>query len=111
MKSLFRFYTMTKELDAQSPYQDIDSVGKEILFMVGNARLHNQLIGVSDILRQQELASPATLHARLKQLRDKGFIEILPGEDNRFKYLKPSALALDYFHQLSKFLKKSAQLS
>ncbi|KXW56411.1 hypothetical protein LHV13_08110 [Ferrovum sp. PN-J185] len=111
MKSLFRFYTLAKELESQAPYQDIDSVGKEILYMIGNARQHNQMISVSDILRQQDLASPATLHARLKHLREAGFIEILPGEDNRFKFLKPSQITLDYFNQLTKYLKKSAQIN
>ncbi|HQT81311.1 MAG: hypothetical protein B7Z60_00770 [Ferrovum sp. 37-45-19] len=110
MKSLFHFYTMTKELEAQAPYHDIDSVGKEILFMIGHACQHNQLIRVTDILKQQNLASSATLHARLKQLRERGLIDILPGADNRFKYLQPSSLALSYFNQLDKYLKKSSQL-
>jgi len=32
----------------------------------------------------------------------------VPGDDNRFKFLKPSALANDYFKAVDRCLKKAA---
>ena len=49
--------------------------------------------------------SPATIHRRLKSLRKKGIIELAVDEaDNRVKYVKPTALAADYFAQINQAL-------
>ena len=78
------------------------------MLLIGMAHFDKRSLTVTDVLALSELASPATLHCRLKELRNWEFVEIVPGDDNRFKFLKPSALANDYFKAVDRCLKKAA---
>ena len=49
----------------------------------------------------RQIGSPATLHARLKQLRDKEMINYVIETDGRKKYIEPTEVALKYFSQIS----------
>jgi len=49
--------------------------------------------------------SSTTAHRRLKSLRKKGVITLVPDEaDNRIKYVQPTGVAHQYFSQLGKCL-------
>ena len=55
-------------------------------------------------------ASPTTIHRRIKSLRKKGVIQLTVDEiDNRIKYVAPTALATEYFAQLSNALVKATK--
>ena len=56
---------------------------------------------VSDAIAMRAIGSPATLHARLKQLRDKEMITYVIETDGRKKYIEPTEGALKYFSQIS----------
>jgi hypothetical protein len=107
MKALFKFYKLVKAVDSLPAYASLDAVHKEILMAVGAHLQDKELLTVSDVLGMTHLASPATLHGRLKDLRNQGFIEIEAGDDNRFKFLKPSQLANEYFNALGSSLRKA----
>lgn len=52
--------------------------------------------------------SSATVHRRLKTLKQKGYLEFAPdATDSRIKYLAPTPLALQYFTELGAALSKS----
>lgn len=107
MNALFKYHKLAGAVENQPAFRGLDPVQVEILMAVGSRRHDEELLTVSNVLEMSNLASPATLHGRLKELRQRGFIEIVPGQDSRFKYLKPSALALEYYHALDRCIRKS----
>ncbi len=109
MKALFKYHQLAQAVNALPAFKELDSVQIEILMAVGACRQNNQKLTVSNILEMTDLASPATLHGRLKDLRSRGFITIVPGQDNRFKFLQPSDLANDYFNALDRCVRKAGQ--
>jgi hypothetical protein len=111
LHSLFKFHKLTSAVDSHDSYVGLTAIHKELLMLIGKAHYAKQPLTVSDVLALTKLASPATLHGRLKELRNWGFVEIVTGADNRFKFLKPSALANDYFNAVARCLKKAAQAS
>lgn len=55
-------------------------------------------------------ASPATVHRRLKTLRDKGLIVLAEdASDNRIKYVEPTAQTKAYFAKLGQALDKATR--
>jgi DNA-binding MarR family transcriptional regulator len=111
MKALFKYHKLAESVDAQPSFKGLDPVQIEILMAIGTSRLNDQMLTVSNILEMTELASPATLHGRLKELRTRGFIEIVSGQDNRFKFLQPSDLANEYFNALDRCIRKAVQVA
>lgn len=109
MNALFRYHKLAEAVEALPAFCGLDPVQIEILMAIGSSRQHDQMLTVSNVLEMTHLASPATLHGRLKELRNRGFIEIVPGQDNRYKFLKPSPLANEYFVALDKCIRKSVQ--
>ncbi len=109
MNALFRYHKLAEAVEALPAFRGLDPVQIEILMAIGVSRHNDQMLTVSNVLEMTHLASPATLHGRLKELRNRGFIEIVPGQDNRYKFLKPSALANEYFTALDKCIRKSVQ--
>jgi DNA-binding MarR family transcriptional regulator len=54
-------------------------------------------------LRLNKIASPATLHRKLDELREAGLIQqVFEGKDRRTKYLVPTKEADAYFAKMSK---------
>ncbi len=109
MKALFKYHQLAEVVNAQPAFKGLDSVQIEILMAVGLSRQNDQKLTVSNILEMTDLASPATLHGRLKELRTRGFIKIISGQDNRFKFLQPSELANEYFNALERCVRKAVQ--
>ena len=56
---------------------------------------------VGELILLKEIASPATIHVRLKKLRAKGYLETLEEEDSRIKKIVPSKLALRRYQLIS----------
>ncbi len=109
MNALFRYHKLAESIEALPAFKGLDPVQVEILMAVGLSRQNEEMLTVSNVLEMTHLASPATLHGRLKELRNRGFIEIVPGQDNRFKFLAPSPLANEYFNALDRCIRKSVQ--
>jgi hypothetical protein len=66
-------------------------VEARILQAVALSRQTGERLSVRDMMAKRELGSPATLHARLKSMREKGWIRLGDTEDSRRKQLKHSA--------------------
>jgi DNA-binding MarR family transcriptional regulator len=53
------------------------------------------------------IASPATIHRKLDQLRELGMIDtVFEGKNRRTKYLVPTKAAHDYFDQVGQVMKQ-----
>ena len=67
-----------------------------------------QKLMIGDITLMREIASPATIHTRLKSLRAKKMIRFVLGEDDRRKYVEPSELAYQYFAKVGQLIIKAS---
>ena len=71
----------------------------EIIFI--NSFQPNSHLKVNDVIEVSELGSRATIHRGLYRLRESEVIEFFHKPGNyRFKYLKPTKKAVNYFSKL-----------
>lgn len=68
---------------------------------------HGESLKIGDVTLMRDLASPATLHSRLKSLKEKKLISFMLGDDDRSRYVMPSDLAYKYFDQVGKLIAKA----
>ena len=63
---------------------------------------------VTEAMALGHIASPATLHRKLDQLREMGMIDtFFEGSNRRTKYMVPTATALRYFEKAEKALQST----
>jgi len=89
----------------------LDPLEQRILEFVARARQANQPLSVRDMIMHAELGSPATLHARLKSMRKKGWIQLGDTDDARRKQVELTQAALRHFDKLSECLVKATKNS
>lgn len=79
-----------------------DSTAIKLLEVIAACENHEALT-VTDCMEMGDIASPATIHRKLDDLRELGLIEQTYREKNRrTKYLVTTAAARKHFDQLSK---------
>jgi len=76
--------------------------------MVARAGQDEERLSVRDMMAKDELGSPATVHSRLKSMREKGWIVLADTEDTRRKQVELTQAALLHFDKLSKCLVQAA---
>jgi len=91
-------------------FPSLDSVEKNLLDELSISWKAGQHMLVSDAIALSRIGSPATLHSRLKNLRQLGMIEYIADEDARKKYIQPTEKALKYFSQISDCMKQAARV-
>ena len=103
-----RFLNLTKSIEALPAAPSLDLIEREVLSAL--ALNKNQPILIADAISLKEIASQATLHGRLKQLKKKGMVKIVPdSSDGRRKYIEPTQKACNYFDQMAKCIIKAAK--
>ena len=84
---------------------DIDPIALKLLEAITDGYEQGKLLRVSDVLELNELASYATLHKKLEQLKQHNWVEVEYMEgDHRSRYLVPTKVTLKYFDDLGKAL-------
>jgi DNA-binding MarR family transcriptional regulator len=76
---------------------------------VARASTDNQRLSVRDMLGNAELGAPATIHARLKSMREKGWIMLVDTEDARRKQVALTDDALAHFARLSRAMVRATK--
>ena len=61
------------------------------------------------MMAQSELGSPATLHARITSMREKGWLQLTDTEDARRKQIELTHAALKHFDKLGEAFAKAAK--
>ena len=103
----FRFLHLFRAIESMPGFPKLDNVERELLDeLVVSWRADKRLL-VSDAIALSKIGSPATLHARLKNLRQAGMIEYSSDTDARKKYIEPTDKALKYFSQISDCMAKA----
>ncbi|MFC0252562.1 winged helix-turn-helix domain-containing protein [Massilia consociata] len=87
----------------------LDPLEERILAVVGRARQSEKRLSVRDLMAQEQLGAPATIHTRIKSMRSKGWLVLTDTEDSRRKQVDLTPAALAYFDELSGLMLKAAK--
>ncbi|MCC2971172.1 winged helix-turn-helix domain-containing protein [Massilia sp. IC2-476] len=96
-----RFLQLTEALRGLPALPELDPLEERILALVARARQENERLSVRDMMAKDQLGSPATVHNRLKSMREKGWIVLTDTEDSRRKQVDLTQAALQHFDRLS----------
>lgn len=79
----------------------LDPMEERLLNRMATAWHRGEKVSVTEAMDAQEGLAPATVHRRLKGLRDKGLITLATdAADQRVRYIEPTPQALRYFAEL-----------
>ncbi|MDF3833737.1 winged helix-turn-helix domain-containing protein [Cupriavidus basilensis] len=104
-----RFLQLAEALRGLPSLPALDPLEERILELVARSSQNRQRLSVRDMMGNSDLGSPATLHARLKSMRKKGWIILTDTEDARRKQVELTQAALRHFDRLSECLVKAAK--
>jgi DNA-binding MarR family transcriptional regulator len=104
-----RFLQLTEALRGLPSLPELDPLEERILALVARARQDNERLSVRDMMAKDQLGSPATVHNRLKSMREKGWIMLTDTEDTRRKQVDLTQAALLHFDKLSQCMLNATQ--
>ena len=99
-----RFLRIARGVDIQNiQVKKIDSTALLLLNEIAVQHHEGKNITVTQAMPLSNIASPATVHRNLDELREAGLIEqVFEGKNRRTKYLVPTKEADTYFSKMSK---------
>lgn len=104
-----RFLQLSEVLRGLPSLPPLDPLEERILSLVAKAGQGEERLSVRDMMGQSELGAPATIHTRLKSMREKGWIMLTDTEDTRRKQIELTQAALLHFDKLSNCMLKAAE--
>ncbi len=103
-----RFLNLLEAVEATPGFPDIDLEAKKILEVIAVRHQKENPLTVTEAMALSHIASPATIHRKLDQLREMELIDsIYQGDNRRTKYMVPTTSALQYFDRLGKIMNKA----
>jgi Fe2+ or Zn2+ uptake regulation protein len=91
------------EGEAQTPAMDLDA--KKLLEVIAVHHAQDKPLTVTEAMALNTIASPATIHRKLDQLRELGLIDtVFEGKNRRTKYLVPTEATHQYFEGIGKVM-------
>lgn len=102
-----RFLQLTDALRGLPSLPSLDPLEERMLALVARSGQAHERLSVRDMMARSELGSPAMLHARLKSMREKGWIVLSDTEDARRKQIELTQAALRHFDRLSECIVKA----
>ena len=103
-----RFLQLTEAIRGLPALPPLDPLEERILSWVARAQRQGERLSVRDMMAKEEFGAPATIHSRLKSMRQKGWIMLADTEDARRKQVELTDAALRHFARLSQCLVKAA---
>lgn len=104
-----RFLQLAEAVRGLPSLPALDPLEERILMLVARAGQEQQRLSVRDMMAKHELGAPATVHTRLKSMREKGWIMLADTEDGRRKQVELTQAALQHFDKLSQCMVKAAK--
>jgi hypothetical protein len=111
MKNLYiRFLRLSRALaQHKSITNSIDATALQLFNEIAVQHDDGKTLTVSQAIALNKIASPATLHRKLDELREGGLIEqIFEGQNRRTKFLVPTKVANAYFEKMSEAMVSAA---
>ncbi|MGZ3182964.1 MAG: winged helix-turn-helix domain-containing protein [Telluria sp.] len=105
----FRFLHLAEALRGLPSLPPLDPLEERILAFVALNSQADARLSVRDMMSKDEFGSPATVHGRLKSMREKGWLMLADTEDARRKQVELTQAALLHFDRLSKCLVKATR--
>lgn len=102
-KQYLRFLRLARALNQnKNIVKDVDATAMLLLNEIAIQHLDDKPMTVTEAMTLSSIASPATIHRKLDELREAGLIEqIFEGTNRRTKFLIPTKLANAYFDKMS----------
>ncbi|CAD6554627.1 hypothetical protein LMG27952_05644 [Paraburkholderia hiiakae] len=104
-----RFLQLTEALRGLPALPALDPLEEKILEFVARTTQKSNRLSVRDMMAQSEIGSPATLHARITSMREKGWLTLSDTEDARRKQIELTPAALKHFDRLAEAFAKAAK--
>lgn len=104
-----RFLQLAEAIRGLPSLPALDPLEERILAFIANAGQREERLSVRDMMAQGELGAPATIHTRLKSMREKGWIMLSDTEDTRRKQIELTQGAMRHFDRLSSCLMEAAK--
>ena len=104
-----RFLQLSEAIRGLPALPPLDPLEERILAWVARATRAGERLSVRDMMAKEDLGAPATIHGRLKSMREKGWIVLADTEDARRKQIELTAAALEHFARLSRLMVKAAK--
>ena len=103
-----RFLTILECLKGENPDASIDSIEIQLLHYILLSHSKGRSLFVGDLIHLSEIASPASLHSRIKRLAALGYIKLMvcKGEARR-RLVIPAKLADKYLVFMSRCIVKA----
>lgn len=96
-----RFNNLVLASEKLSDLPSLEAIERRVLFILSSHWSQHEQLTVNESLKKIEEFSNATAFKYIKQLRNKGYIQVVVDKlDNRIKYLSPTNLCDDYFARL-----------
>ena len=96
-----RFLQLSEAIRGLPTLPPLDPLEERILAWVARAMRQQERLSVRDMMAKDEFGAPATIHARLKSMREKGWIELADTEDARRKQVELTREAMQHLAKLS----------
>ena len=100
----FQYIESLSTLKHSNQFQALDSMELELLNEIAITWKHGKPLLVNEAISLNEIGSRATLHARIKNLRKKGYVDFHTDIDGRKKIIKPTNIAINYFSSVANLL-------
>ncbi|RJG03881.1 winged helix-turn-helix domain-containing protein [Noviherbaspirillum sedimenti] len=104
-----RFLQLTEAIRGLPSLPSLDPLEERILALVARTTQEKERLSVRDMMAKDELGSPATIHGRLKSMREKGWIMLTDTEDTRRKQIALTQAALLHFDKLSRCMTQATK--
>ena len=104
-----RFLQLAEAIRGLPSLPSLDPLEERILALVARAGQQTERLSVRDMMAKEELGSPATIHGRLKSMREKGWIMLSDTEDARRKQIELTQAALIHFDKLSRCMVRATK--
>ena len=105
----FQYIESLSSLKHSNQFQALDSMELELLNEIAITWKHGKPLLVNEAISLNEIGSRATLHARIKNLRKKGYVDFHTDIDGRKKIIKPTILAMSYFSSVANLLSTAVE--
>ena len=107
-QTYLRFLNLVQSVGTLPDFLKLDPVEERLLHLFATIWHAKQKITVLQAMALYSEVSSTTAHRRLKSLRKKGVIILIPDEiDTRIKYVMPTPAANRHFAQLGKCLSEA----
>ncbi len=96
------FLQLSQRVRGAAALPALDPLEERMLGMIALALRRHERLCVRDLMTHAELGAPATIHGRLKSMREKGWVALADTEDARRKQVQVTAPAMRYFARLAR---------